>query len=128
LAIVLTCPSIYASDYRFDIFKLFLSISGFLFSRKVCYDHIGCFSNSFPYNNAHGNLPESPDHIQTQFLLYTRQNPHQEKLLDPYDHSTIKHSHFDGSKKTVLITHGYQDDGRSTWIHKMTTELLKKVG
>jgi hypothetical protein len=94
----------------------------------VCYDHIGYFSNSFPYNNANGNLPESPDHIQTQFLLYTRQNSPQEKLLDPYNHSTKKHSHFDGSKKTVLITHGYQDDSRSTWIHKMTTELLKMVG
>ncbi|XP_076103997.1 pancreatic triacylglycerol lipase-like [Mytilus galloprovincialis] len=101
-------------------------VSGFLFSRKICYDHIGCFSNASPYNNANGKLPESPAHIQTEFLLYTRQNPTHEFQLNPYDASTIGHSHFDGSKQTLFITHGYQDDGRSDWIVAMTRELLKK--
>lgn len=100
---------------------------GFLFSRQVCYDHLGCFSNARPYNNAKGHLPESPDHIQTKFLLYTRQNPAHAQMLNPYDRSTVSGSNFDGHKDTVFITHGYQDDGHAPWIKKMTAAFLKKV-
>ncbi|WAR22864.1 hypothetical protein MAR_036533 [Mya arenaria] len=44
---------------------------GFLFTRSVCYndDGIGCFSNGSPYNNAKGNLPESPAHIQVYLFV-----------------------------------------------------------
>lgn len=100
---------------------------GFIFSRQVCYDHIGCFSNARPYNNAKGHLPESPDHIQTKFLLYTRQNPTHAQMLNPYDRSTVSGSNFDGHKNTVFITHGYQDDGHAPWLQKMTAAFLKKV-
>ncbi|XP_052067286.1 inactive pancreatic lipase-related protein 1-like [Mytilus californianus] len=41
-------------------------------SSHVCYDHIGCFSNSAPFLNAFGYLPLSPDHINTSFHLYTQ--------------------------------------------------------
>ncbi|XP_022340243.1 inactive pancreatic lipase-related protein 1-like [Crassostrea virginica] len=103
-----------------------VSINGFLFSRQVCYDHLGCFSNASPYNNAKGFLPESPDHIQTRFLLYTRQNPTNAQILSPYDRTTVSGSHFNGHKKTVFITHGYQDDGHAPWIRKMTAAFLTK--
>lgn len=106
---------------------LFFYPVGFLFSRQVCYDHLGCFSNARPYNNAKGHLPESPDHIQTKFLLYTRQNPAHAQMLNPYDRSTVSGSNFDGHKDTVFITHGYQDDGHAPWIQKMTAAFLKKV-
>ncbi|XP_063441860.1 pancreatic lipase-related protein 2-like [Mytilus trossulus] len=103
-------------------------VSGFFFNRhpEVCYDHIGCFSNKAPYNNANGRIPESPDHIQTEFLLYTRQNPTEEFLLNAYDVSNISHSHFDGSKKTVFIIHGYNDYATSTLIQDIKYELLIK--
>lgn len=102
-------------------------VSGFWFSRpEVCFDHIGCFSNAAPYDNANGKLPESPDHILTEFLLYTRQNPTDEFLLNAFDVSNISHSHFDGSKQTVFIIHGYKDYGTSDLFRVMTRELLKK--
>lgn len=107
--------------------KFFFFQTGFLFSRQVCYDHLGCFSNASPYNNAKGFLPESPDHIQTRFLLYTRQNPTNAQILSPYDRTTVSGSHFNGHKKTVFITHGYQDDGHAPWIRKMTAAFLTKV-
>ncbi|CAG2197168.1 Lipase member I,Lipase member H-A,Pancreatic triacylglycerol lipase,Lipase member H,Inactive pancreatic lipase-related protein 1,Lipase member H-B,Pancreatic lipase-related protein 2 [Mytilus edulis] len=100
----------------------------FFFNRnpEVCYDHIGCFSNVAPYDNANGRIPESPDHIQTEILLYTRQNPTEEFLLNAYDVSNISHSHFDGSKKTVFIIHGYNDYATSDLIQDIKYELLIK--
>jgi len=31
---------------------------------KVCYDGLGCFSSSSPFNNAYGILPDYPRNIQ----------------------------------------------------------------
>lgn len=109
--------------------NLYFSVTGFFFNRnpEVCYDHIGCFSNVAPYDNANGRIPESPDHIQTEILLYTRQNPTEEFLLNAYDVSNISHSHFDGSKKTVFIIHGYNDYATSDLIQDIKYELLIKV-
>ncbi|XP_052066885.1 pancreatic triacylglycerol lipase-like [Mytilus californianus] len=124
----------FCMNRRMDLFFIVLFIlqsnafvSGFWFSRpEVCYDHIGCFSNAAPYDNANGRLPESPDHILTEFLLYTRQNPTDEFLLNAFDVSNISHSHFDGSKQTVFIIHGYNDYATSDLVQAMKEELLKK--
>ncbi|XP_069128522.1 inactive pancreatic lipase-related protein 1-like [Argopecten irradians] len=108
-----------------SIFLLLDITTGFLFSKQVCYDHIGCFSNASPFNNAKGHLPETAEHIQPKFMLFTHQNPSLGHLLDPYHSSTVASSHFDGSKDTKLIIHGFQDSGDSAWMHEMSRAFLK---
>ncbi|XP_033738724.1 inactive pancreatic lipase-related protein 1-like isoform X2 [Pecten maximus] len=98
--------------------------TGFLFTRQVCYEHIGCFSNASPFNNAKGYLPETSEHIQPKFMLFTRHNPTHAHLLDPYHSSTVTNGHFDGDRDTKLIIHGFQDNGHSTWMHDMTKAFL----
>ncbi|XP_045157040.2 pancreatic triacylglycerol lipase-like [Mercenaria mercenaria] len=102
--------------------------NGFLWgSKEVCFhsDGIGCFSNARPYNNAKGYLPESPQHIQVEFLLYTRSNRHTPQIVTKQA-SSIHSSHYSGTKKTKFIIHGYQDDGRGPWLGKMASAILTK--
>lgn len=101
-------------------------VSGWFFSNKVCYEHIGCFSNEYPYNAYIMLLPESPEHMQIQFYLFTRQSSDTPHLLDPYDSKTIRRSSFDGSKETILIIHGYRGSGTTAWQRIMKDELFKK--
>ena len=37
---------------------------------EVCYDGLGCFSNDTPFNNAAGNLPQSPADVGVRQLCY----------------------------------------------------------
>ncbi|OWF43647.1 inactive pancreatic lipase-related protein 1-like [Mizuhopecten yessoensis] len=107
-----------------SLFILSKITTGFLFTRQVCYQHIGCFSNARPFRNAKGYLPEPPDHIQTNFLLYTRQNTTHAKSLDPYNNATVTGSHFDSAKNTKVIIHGYRDSGHSHWMQQMVQVFL----
>lgn len=50
--------------------------------KAVCYDYVGCFNNLPPFDNAHLNLPQSPNQIDTQFLLFTRRNPQNPDYLN----------------------------------------------
>ena len=95
--------------------------------KEVCYDHIGCFSNASPFTNAYGKIPESPEHMQPRFDLFTRRNPFVAQGLKLYNEGSISDSNFNGEVKTVVIIHGFQDEGESPWIEEMVEELLKKV-
>lgn len=113
------------------IFLLFLTTvhglwSSSIFNRKVCYPHIGCFSSKYPFNNAKGILPSSPDAIGITFLLYTRKNLNQEQILKPYQSQTITSSNFVGSRRTIFITHGFTDTVKSGWALQMKDALLNK--
>ncbi|CAC5375490.1 PNLIPRP1 [Mytilus coruscus] len=92
----------------------------------VCYDHIGCFSNSPPFLNAFGYLPLSPEHINTSFHLYTQANPSKSQLLNPYGGAgSLRSTHFGLSHKTVFIIHGYHGLESNPWIPLMKDPLLK---
>ncbi|XP_061197857.1 inactive pancreatic lipase-related protein 1-like [Saccostrea echinata] len=94
--------------------------------KKVCYTHIGCFSNAKPFNNAHGTLPQSPSKIETTFSLYTRQNKDTAQILDPYNTNTLSNSSFDSNLPTIFITHGYKDTAKSGWPLQMKDAFLEK--
>lgn len=112
--------------FFFFIFQGFWSSS--ILNRKVCYPHIGCFSSKYPFINAKGILPSSPDAIGITFMHYTRKNPNQEQILKPYQSQTITSSNFVGSRRTIFITHGFTDTVKSGWALQMKDALLKKVG
>lgn len=96
-------------------------------TETVCYkeDSIGCFSNESPFTNAAGKVPESPRQIGVSFLLYTRHNPNIYELLTR-DAIDIQRSHYNGTRETKFIIHGYRDDGRETWLTDMKNALLDK--
>ncbi|ESO97125.1 hypothetical protein LOTGIDRAFT_226820 [Lottia gigantea] len=108
------------------VLVVILPAKAWLFGSEKCYGSYGCFANSKPYNNAKGNVPDSPEHQNIQFLLYTRHNAHTAQVLKPHDHGSIQKSHFKHHAKTFLIVHGYTDNGKTNWIKTMTAELLKK--
>ena len=98
-----------------------------MWGREVCYDHIGCFSNASPFDNANGKVPESPEEIQPSFLLFTTKNPYVAQNLTLYNAEMISGSDYNGSQKTAVIIHGYQSSADAPWIELMVEELLKKV-
>ncbi|XP_062609022.1 inactive pancreatic lipase-related protein 1-like [Saccostrea cucullata] len=98
---------------------------GWWLKSKVCYQHVGCFSNAKPFHNAWLKLPQSPSTIDTTFNLYTRQNTDTAQILNPYDTNTVSSSHFDSSLPTVFITHGFQDTAKSGWPLDMKDALLQ---
>ncbi|XP_062592184.1 inactive pancreatic lipase-related protein 1-like [Saccostrea cucullata] len=106
---------------------LVLTAEGFWFfrSRIVCYSHVGCFSNAAPFNNVMGVLPDSPEKIQTTFMLYTRENRESPQVLSPYDSNTISRSNFDTHRSTIFITHGFADTSKTGWALKMKDALLE---
>ena len=93
-------------------------------SASVCFGDLGCFHS---YSGI--PLPWSPSAIATKFQLHVRGTSTVPKLsaVGFTSHISSWVSHFDASKKTKVISHGYLDNGAKTWITTMTSALLKKV-
>ncbi|KAK6188490.1 hypothetical protein SNE40_004654 [Patella caerulea] len=91
-------------------------------SKEVCYDQYGCFSNAKPFNNAKGNLPDSPEKQGINFSLNTIECVNQ--VINVNDFGSIRDSYFNPDLKTILIIHGYTDDGGAAWVVEMVDELL----
>ncbi|XP_054165873.1 pancreatic lipase-related protein 2-like [Oppia nitens] len=71
-------------------------------------------------------LPQSPEHINTKFLLHTRQNLKTAQVLKQGDLDAIKNSYFDGNKPTKFIIHGFLDNQLfGEWMRKMKDTFLE---
>ncbi|XP_033617289.1 pancreatic lipase-related protein 2 [Fukomys damarensis] len=88
--------------------------------KEVCYTHLGCFSNEKPWA---GTLlrpvkifPESPESINTRFLLYTNENQNNYQLINATDPATIKASNFNLDRRTRFIIHGFLENGEKSWM------------
>ncbi|XP_046330769.2 pancreatic triacylglycerol lipase-like [Haliotis rufescens] len=95
---------------------------------SVCYDHLGCFATDPPFFSLHrplNFLPESPDHINVQFMLYTKHNPQKEQIVTINDSASVTSSNFDPAKPTKIAIHGYFDNGQKAWLHEVKDEYLK---
>lgn len=95
--------------------------------KAVCYDYVGCFNNLPPFDNAHLNLPQSPNQIDTQFLLFTRRNPHNPDYLNYIFPTSIIYSNYQKTSATKIIIHGFSNSMITPWIHAMKDAFLKKV-
>ncbi|GFN97245.1 pancreatic triacylglycerol lipase [Plakobranchus ocellatus] len=97
----------------------------------VCYQHIGCFSNTGAFASAQRPLtvtPASPDSIRTRFLLYTRED---RTSGEPLDARYLDRTHFINQwthfkvRPTKIIIHGFLDSPfLVTWLSDFTNELL----
>ncbi|KAE8589462.1 hypothetical protein XENTR_v10017569 [Xenopus tropicalis] len=90
---------------------------------QVCYDRLGCFSDTYPYagtlQRPIAKLPWSPEQINVQFMLYTRTNQDSYQIVSATDPSTISLSNFSTDRKTRFIAHGFISSGTEPWITDM---------
>ncbi|XP_068718308.1 pancreatic lipase-related protein 2-like isoform X2 [Montipora capricornis] len=112
------------------LFGCLLAIGHSTAFRKVCYGKYGCFSHAPPFINLLMALPQAPDDVNTTFSLYTRANAKQAQLVDDSDVEKIKKSNLDVSKRTIIICHGWSDNGRGVanenWGYRMRDALLDR--
>uniref|UniRef100_A0A8B9DTX6 Triacylglycerol lipase n=1 Tax=Anser cygnoides TaxID=8845 RepID=A0A8B9DTX6_ANSCY len=87
------------------------SVAGLFFGREVCYERLGCFTDDPPWSGIPGRelagLPSPPAAVNTNFLLYTRDNTMKHQKISPSNPSTIKASNFRAHRKTRFIIHGH---------------------
>ncbi|XP_074448398.1 pancreatic lipase-related protein 2-like [Larus michahellis] len=88
--------------------------------REVCYKRLGCFSDSPPWSGIPGRqlagLPSSPEDVNTNFLLYTRDNIMKYQKISATNPSTIKASNFRPHRKTRFLIHGHLVGADLLWI------------
>ena len=72
-------------------------------------------------------LPQSPEHIDPEFLLYTRENPDEPQKLHYNNSEEIQSSRFDGKKMTRVLVHGFMDnqDFGKIWMEKFRHTILE---
>uniref|UniRef100_A0A8C6DXA4 Triacylglycerol lipase n=1 Tax=Moschus moschiferus TaxID=68415 RepID=A0A8C6DXA4_MOSMO len=96
---------------------------------EVCYDSIGCFSDSEPRAGTAIRplkiLPWNPEKIGTCFLLYTNKNPNNFQILLSSDPSTTEASNFQTDKKTRFTIHGFTDKGDESWLVDMCKNMFE---
>ncbi|KAL3869917.1 hypothetical protein ACJMK2_042539 [Sinanodonta woodiana] len=96
-----------------------------LFKRRVCYEEIGCFENTSPFNNALSFLPRSPSEIDVMYHLFTRNNRDSHQTLTT-NTNTIRSSNFNGDKATKFIIHGYLGNAANPWVTNMKDAILQR--
>ncbi|XP_061175612.1 uncharacterized protein LOC133184539 [Saccostrea echinata] len=97
-----------------------------LANKTVCYDHVGCFNNLPPFDNAAFDLPLSPNQIGTQFLLFTRRNKNNADTLDYVSQTSVHNSHYMSTQKTKFIIHGFANSVKTVWLYAMKDAFLTK--
>ncbi|XP_077310186.1 pancreatic lipase-related protein 2-like isoform X2 [Lithobates pipiens] len=109
-------------------FIVYCIILGAAKGKEVCYEDLGCFSDDPPWARTFqrpvAKLPWSPDKIDTQFFLLTRENPKHHQIISARNVSSFNTSSFQTSKKTILIAHGMSDRAENSWVSDMCHELL----
>eukprot|EP00079_Xenopus_tropicalis_P019911 XP_012810166.1 PREDICTED: pancreatic triacylglycerol lipase-like [Xenopus tropicalis] len=96
---------------------------------EVCYNRIGCFPDSVPWagtvERPINHLPQSPEKINTRFLLFTQQNPNSYQEISAINPSSISSSYFRTNRKTRFIIHGFIDKGEESWLTDMCKTMLQ---
>lgn len=72
---------------------------------QVCYENIGCFRH-FVTDPENMPLPMSPEDIGTEFILHTRSNQEDRRIIEATE-SSVRDAGFQLDKKTKLIVHGF---------------------
>ncbi|CAG5122260.1 unnamed protein product [Candidula unifasciata] len=97
---------------------------------STCYGTLGCFNTDAPFTSPERPLsvvPESPDVVQTDFLLYTRTYKTSPQGLDARHLQDLATAwtHF-GARPTKFITHGFLNNPETNpWLTDMKDALLQ---
>ena len=79
-------------------------------TETVCYGDLGCFSRTGHFGDPRHRpisvVPQSPEIINTNFLLYTRQNPYEPQILNK-SVASIVHSNLNIHRPTKILVAGF---------------------
>ncbi|CAG5122855.1 unnamed protein product, partial [Candidula unifasciata] len=96
--------------------------------KDVCYEPLGCFSTDPPFGGPERPLvmlPQSPQKMQTRFILHTRQSKDPQYLDAVNSRDALDVLTNFQPRLTIFIIHGFLDTIRTkTWMKEMTKELL----
>ena len=96
----------------------------------MTFKDLGTFGDNDFYDPVHRPfdiLPKSPEELDPVYSLYTRKNPKEDQRLVYNDNFELTQSHFDASKKTKVIVHGWGDNPTlGHWMQDMTAEYLSR--
>ncbi|XP_034244494.1 pancreatic triacylglycerol lipase-like [Thrips palmi] len=95
---------------------------------EICYRIIGCFNLKAPWFTLSRPLPapKSPDSINVEFFLYTRESA--SRFTIPSDvELSLQGSTFDGAKRTFFLVHGFLNSGNDEWMAKLKDAILGQV-
>lgn len=91
---------------------------------KVCYEHVGCFSNQDRLT-VPTSFPSEPEKVNTKFLLYSRSNRNSPERLDYRPNSPLgRLTQFQQRKPLKLLVHGFFESGNIQWIKDIKDALL----
>ncbi len=93
---------------------------------KVCYEFVGCFNNSYPFDNAAYFLPIDPSIAQTEFFLYTQKNPKNPEMLS-YKNELSESTNYDPRYPLKIFIHGFTDTGLKRWTNYTRNAILEQV-
>jgi hypothetical protein len=65
--------------------------------------------------------------LNTEFLLFTRDNHKNEDYLKYNDENSLRSSNFDKSLPLKILIHGFTHKKNTPWIVALKDEILKKV-
>jgi len=111
-------------------FHFYLYVVQITPTSEVCYDVYGCFSSSSPWTSLQRPLvalPKPPYEVGTRFILYTRQNLHEEYELLVDKEPVLIFSPFDAKRPTVFLIHGFTDSHKTSYMMAAKNYLLEKV-
>ncbi|XP_075189403.1 pancreatic triacylglycerol lipase-like, partial [Anomaloglossus baeobatrachus] len=122
-------PSMYTALRMMRITLLIIHMmTGLVAGGDVCYDHLGCFSDSSPWSGTlqrpHPALPWSPEKINTKFLLFTRELVSKYQIISGNNITSITSSTFRTSRASCLIVHGMADRAENNWVSDMCQAIL----
>ncbi|XP_023240645.1 pancreatic lipase-related protein 2-like [Centruroides sculpturatus] len=94
-----------------------------------CMGKYGCFTLESPFalsppKRMLATLPLCPEKLVIKFFVWTRQNPEKEDVIYSHEMERIERSHFDPTKLTKFLIHGWTQHGKISWILAATKELL----
>ncbi|XP_065342994.1 pancreatic lipase-related protein 3-like isoform X1 [Cloeon dipterum] len=104
--------------------------------KSVCYGLLGCFHVSGKLAHLR-SVPESPEKLETKFYLYTNGGPEtreqrsigvedEAEMLDYFSYQKLSLSHFDPTKPTKILLHGYKGRGDGTNARRIRNAFLDR--
>ncbi|XP_077114024.1 pancreatic lipase-related protein 2-like isoform X1 [Ranitomeya variabilis] len=110
---------------RITVLIVLMMTDSLVTGEEVCYDHLGCFSDSNPWSGTlqrpHPALPWSPEKINTKFFLFTREQLSKYQIISDNNFTS---SNFRTSRTTCVIVHGMADKAENNWVSDMCQAIL----
>lgn len=92
----------------------------------ACYDGLGCFDTNHGPLAHLGTLPTSPDRLEAQLLLYTRNNRDTPQVVSYLSDGSLDASNFDASLPVKFLTHGFGESGYHYWVEGVKNAYLDR--